>query len=110
MLNFERAAINAFEEEFLAVISGCFFHFPQNIYRKIQSLGLTNQYMEDPGFALYMRMIPNLEFVPENEVCDCFLILMCEFLQDALEVAEYFEQHTWEEGYQTKPGGHRHFQ
>ena len=91
MLDFERAAINAFEEEFLAVLSGCFFHFSQNIYRKIQSLGLTNQYMEDPGFALYMRLLPSLAFVSENEVCDCFLILMGEFPQDALEVADYFE-------------------
>ena len=91
MLDFERAAINAFEEEFLAVLSGCFFPFSQNIYRKIQSLELTNQYMEDPGFALYMRMLPSLAFVPENEVCDSFLILMGEFPQDALEVAEYFE-------------------
>ena len=91
LLDFERAAINVFEEEFLAVLSGCFFHFSQNIYRKIQSLGLTNQYMESPGFALYMRMLPSLAFVSENEVCDCFLILMGEFPQDALEVAEYFE-------------------
>ena len=91
MLDFEKAAINAFEEGFVAVVSGCFFHFSQNIYRKIQSLGLTNQYMEDPDFALYMRMLPSLAFVPENEVCDCFNILMGEFPQAAIELAEYFE-------------------
>ena len=79
MLDFEKAAINAFEEGFVA------------IYRKIQSLGLTNQYMEDPDFALYMRMLPSLAFVPENEVCDCFNILMGEFPQAAIELAEYFE-------------------
>ena len=27
MVDFEKAAINAFEEQFIAVISGCFFHF-----------------------------------------------------------------------------------
>ena len=91
MLDFEKAAINAFEEGFVAVVSGCFLHFSQNIYRKIQSLGLTNQYIEDPDFALYMRMLPSLAFVPENEVCDCFNILMGEFPQAAIELAEYFE-------------------
>ena len=60
MLDFERAAINAFEEAFVAVVSGCFFHFSQNAYRKIQSLGLTSRYIEDPGFALYMKMLPVL--------------------------------------------------
>ena len=90
MLDFERAAINAFEEAFLGVVSGCFFHFSQNIYRKIQSLGFTIQYMENPDFALYMRMLPSLAFVPENEVRACFNIFMGEFPQAAMEVAEIF--------------------
>ena len=29
MVNFEKAAINAFEEQFIAVIPGCFYHFSQ---------------------------------------------------------------------------------
>ena len=39
MVDFEKAAINAFEDQFLAVLTGCFFHFSQNVYRKIQSIG-----------------------------------------------------------------------
>ena len=79
MVDFEKASINALEEHFLAVVSGCFFHFSQNIFRKIQSKGLTNQYMEDPEFARTMRMLPSLAFVPEHYVSDCFLILMADF-------------------------------
>ena len=41
MVDFEKA-INAFEEKFLSVVLGCFVHLSQNIYRKIQSAGLTN--------------------------------------------------------------------
>ena len=52
MIDFEKAALNAFENTFLSVVSGCFFHFSQNIYRKIQSAGLVNQYIEDEDFAL----------------------------------------------------------
>ena len=32
--------------------------------------------MEEPDFALYVRMLQSLPFVPENEVCDFFLILI----------------------------------
>ena len=42
MTDFEKAAINAFEDKFVAVISGCFFHFSQNVYKNIQSEGLIN--------------------------------------------------------------------
>ena len=38
-----------------------------------------------------MRMLPSLAFDPENEICDCFTLLMCEFPQAAKEVANYFE-------------------
>ena len=44
----------------------------------MQSLALTTQFMEDPEFAIYMRMLPNLAFVPENKACDCFTLLMGE--------------------------------
>ena len=37
MVDFEKAAINTLEETFIAVVSGCFLHLSQNIYKKIQS-------------------------------------------------------------------------
>ena len=92
MVDYERAAINAFEEQFISVISGCFSTSPKNIFGQMQSLGLTTQYMEDPEFAIYMRILPSLAFVPENEVCDCFTLLMGEFPQSAAELADYFEK------------------
>ena len=47
MVDFEKAVINAFEDNFLSVVSRCFFHLPQNLFRKIQSAGLTKHYIED---------------------------------------------------------------
>ena len=92
MVDFEKAAINAFEEKFLSVVSGCFFHLSQNIYRKIQSAGLTNQYIEDSNFALQIKMLASLAFVPEDKVIQSFTALMVEFPTTAIEIAAYFEE------------------
>ena len=92
MTDFEKAAINVFEEKFLAVISGCFFHLSQNVYRKIQSEGLTAIYQEDREFLIKLKMLPSLAFVPEEDVVDCYNILMTDFPESALNVAVYFEE------------------
>ena len=91
MVDFEKAAINAFEEIFIAVVSGCFSHLSQNVYRKIQSEGLVTQYINDREFATWIKMLPSLAFVPENEVTDCFNLLMQNFPKSAINVATYFE-------------------
>ena len=109
MVDFEKASINAFEEKFLSVVSGCFFHLSQNIYRKIQSAGLTNQYIEDPNFALQIKMLPSLAFVPEDKVIQSFTALMVEFPTTAIEIAEYFKE-TYIGYCQTIPEEFHHFQ
>ena len=82
---------DALEENFIAVVSGCFFHLSQNIYRQIQSKGLTALYLEDEEFAIKMKMLVSLAFVPEHDVIDCFTILMGDFPESGKEIAEYFE-------------------
>ena len=79
MVDFEKAAIHSFENNFNAVISGCFFHLSQNIWGKIQSEGLTVQYQADGEFQIKLRMLMGLAFVPERDVSDCFISLMVEF-------------------------------
>ena len=91
MVDFEKAPINALEENFLAVISGCVFHLSQSIYRQIQSRGLATLYLEDEEFAIKIKMLASLAFVPEYEVIDCFTILMGDFPVSGKEIAEYFE-------------------
>ena len=76
MVDFEQAAISAAEEAFpQAVISGCFYHLSQSVYRKVQSEGLQNLYGEDADFATSVRMIPALALVPEAEVVNAFELL-----------------------------------
>ena len=91
MVDFEKAQLNALEENFIAVVFGCFFHLSQNIYRQIQSKGLTALYLEDEEFAIKMKMLVSLAFVPEHDVIDCFTILMGDFLESGKEIAQYFE-------------------
>ena len=91
MVDFENAAINAFEENFVAIISGCFFHLSQSIFRKIQSEGLIAQYQTDSEFFLKLKMLPRLAFVPERDFVKSFNILMIEFPQSAINVVKYFE-------------------
>lgn len=53
MTDFEQAAMNSFSEEFpVSQQRGCFFHFNQSIWRKIQALGLQRRYETDDQFAL----------------------------------------------------------
>ena len=92
MVDFEKASLNALEENFIAVVSGCFFHLSQSIYRQIQAKGLTTQYLEDQDFAIRMKMLASLAFVPEHDVIDSFTILMGDFPESAIEIAEYFEK------------------
>ena len=76
MMDFEKAAMNSFENHFNASVSGCFFHLAQSVYRKIQAEGLTTRYQQDKEFALKLKMLPCLAFVPENDVIDSFNMIM----------------------------------
>ncbi|XP_059154938.1 uncharacterized protein LOC131940304 [Physella acuta] len=65
MIDFEMAVIKSVERVFpKCEVKGCFFHLSQNIYRKIQDSGLQQLYQVDSEFALKLRMLPALAFVP----------------------------------------------
>lgn len=67
--DFEKGAINALNDMFpLATHSACFFHLSQNIYKKLQSLGLSSRYSNDPEFNLLAKQISALAFLPANMV------------------------------------------
>ena len=87
MVDFEKAAINALEENFISVITGCFFHLSQNIFRRVQEHGLAVRYQEDNDFAISIKML--IAFVPEIDVI-CFIIVMQQFPEGAIEIAKYF--------------------
>lgn len=63
-------------------------HYAQNIFRKMQSEGLTKQYQTDAEFLLKFKMLPNLAFLSEHDVVEYFMIEMNEFPQSTLKVTD----------------------
>jgi len=103
MTDFERAAINGFQAVFSNAESrGCFFHFSQAIYRKIQSEPDIKMKYEDESnleFALHIRELAALAFVPPGDVILSFDILLdSDFYRENQELLtpllDYFEA-TW---------------
>ena len=92
MMDYEKAAMNAVAQIYPnAHIQGCLYHLSQNIYRKVQSLGLQEKYQSDSDFSLLMRMIPALAFVPLVKVVEVFEELQEAMPEEGLPVLDYFE-------------------
>ena len=53
-------------------ISGCFFHLSSNLDTWIKRARLQQRYMNDPQFALQLRMIAALAFLPPQDVVNSF--------------------------------------
>lgn len=100
MVDFEKAAMNAINYEFPETeVKGCFFHFSLCIWRQIQFAGLQTRYKDDVTFALQVRKLPSLAYVPENEVINAYnnLLETTYFTEnDELlsPILNYFEE-TW---------------
>ena len=72
-VDFETAAINAIQNVLLQTdISGCFFHLSSNLDTWIKRARLQQRYMNDPQFALQLRMITALAFLPPHDVVNSF--------------------------------------
>ena len=73
MIDFEQGMIAAWEQLFpLAPIKGCLFHLSKSIYRKVQSEGLAERYMNDEEFRQNIRMLSALSFVPVDDTIVAF--------------------------------------
>ena len=52
MTDFEQCMIGAIAQVYpLTLRTGCLFHSSESIYRRVQELGLSHQYLNDPSFA-----------------------------------------------------------
>lgn len=96
LFDFELAAINAVLGVFPnAEISGCFFHLSSNVWKKIQSIGLQDHYNNDAEFALHLRMICALAFLPPDDVINVFErltdLIQDQYGEEANLLIDYFE-------------------
>ncbi len=65
----ERGAINAYKKYFAnSQQKCCFFHLAQNYQKKLGEDGLKRRYENDADFALAIRMVPCLVFLPPGQV------------------------------------------
>ena len=65
MTDFEQSMIGAIAQVYpLTVQKGCLFHLSKSIYRRVQELGLSHQYLNAAVFRTNVKMISALSFVP----------------------------------------------
>lgn len=65
--DFEQAAMNAFTSVFNPQVHGCHFHFGQCIWRKVQEFGFAARYNNEPEYAMHIRMLVALAYVPNAD-------------------------------------------
>lgn len=67
--DFEIGAINAAKKYFIqSNYHGCYFHLGQCVWRHVQELGMQMKYVNDVEFALNVRQILALAFVPSEDI------------------------------------------
>lgn len=90
-VDFESAAISALQEVFPSVdINGCFFHMKKCLWRKVQSIGLTNEYRENEEVRLSIRMCAALAFLKPEDICEGWLIIHGEAPSNS-KLEEFFD-------------------
>lgn len=104
MSDFEQALIGAFKDSFPPIQHrGCFFHFCQSMYYRIQRDPALNENLSDPTFSLQLRLICTLAYVPEPDVYSAFDELDGSdfFVDHHSELDEYLDyfMNTWMEGF-----------
>lgn len=97
VIDFENGLISAIQKLFPNIqIQGCFFHFKQCIYRKLQKFGLKQEYDTDCDFANKVKLLEALAFLPVNHVHRGFDIILeqTNFPPKMQKLIDYFEE-TW---------------
>ena len=91
LLDFEKAAINSFEEVWPdTLVKCCFFQLTQNVWRKVQAAGLQASYSQDEELAMRIRLLPALAYAPLQDVRGLFAALAAH--ARGTELVLYFER------------------
>ncbi|XP_077293846.1 uncharacterized protein LOC143916571 [Arctopsyche grandis] len=104
--NLEREAINATETVFPGVENKvCFYHFEQCVWRKIQSSGLEVQYHEELDFALSIKQLKALAFVPWENIPQAFDEVANVMPEGTHAIVEWMKDHYVHGKEQVLPDG-----
>lgn len=93
-IDFEHAAMVAIQRVFPdAVVTGCYFHLGQSVWRRIASLGLKEAYTTNPVIRKYTRILLALAFLPPREIANGFgdILDQEDFPRELEPVFDYFE-------------------
>ncbi|CAG0902224.1 unnamed protein product [Darwinula stevensoni] len=97
LLDFERGVITTLQLIFpSAMVKGCYFHFTQAIYRKVQEHGISGPFMKSKEVKLSIRRIMALPFIPLESIDDVYLWIIAEApsLSGVQEFLDYLVE-TW---------------
>ena len=83
----ESGALKATQANF-ANVKGYFFHLCFNVWRHIQNIRLQVRCMEEPGFALQLRMFTALAFFPPQDVVRGFASICNKIRKNFGDVTE----------------------
>jgi len=100
LLDFEIAAWNSVNTVFpLAQIRGCFFHYCQCIWRKVQGCGLATRYCDDDNLKRLVRRAAALPLVPPDQIEDVWFNALEENMDFSAEVTRFtdYVTETWVE-------------
>ena len=102
MIDFEVAARNAVGGIFPnTTIRGCFFHYTQCIWRKVQNCGLTTEFRENEEFHRLVRRAGVLPLVPGHRVEDVWFQALEDSDDQTAPVMRFkdYVTETWVEGH-----------
>lgn len=92
LIDFEQAAIKAINHSFPDIdVVGCNFHLAQSLWRRIQQLGMTEEYRSREEIRLCSKMLLGLTFVPEKDVQFSLEIIKEDFPPEMAKLVDYWE-------------------
>ena len=73
LLDFESASVNAFRSAFPnATVAGCYFHLTQSVMRKVNEIGMKEDYEKNDSLRLTFCCLPALATVLLSDVTEVF--------------------------------------
>lgn len=73
IIDFEAATKRAIEENFPQVsVQGCFFHLTQSVWRKVQNVGLVEEYKNSDDVRNAVKSLCSLAFLEESQINEAF--------------------------------------